>query len=364
MNLVNPYVFTVPALTFVSTWKTDNLSSGSSTATQVKLPLVSQGTYNFTVNWGDGNSNTIAVWNQAEVTHTYSIAGTYTITITGVCTGWKFNASLDRLKILSISTWGCLRFITSVISTQGSGHAFYNCANLKLDTVSDILVLSGVKNLNDFFRGCTAITTINRINEWDFSSVEKMSLTFAINSNFNQTLNLNTTSVNNLYGLFTNDVKFNSTLNLTTNNVIEFREFLNGASLFNQSLATLNTSSATGMYQMFRNASKFNQSLSHLVTNNVTTMYQMFSGATDFNQDIGMLNVSNVVNFSGFMGGKTPATFSAANLDAIYNGWSSRPVQPNIVIDFGTAKYTASGAEGRLILTSAPNNWVITDGGI
>ena len=48
-------VITSTAVTpFISTWKTDNTSYGSSTATQVKLPLISSGSYNFTVDWGDG----------------------------------------------------------------------------------------------------------------------------------------------------------------------------------------------------------------------------------------------------------------------------------------------------------------------
>lgn len=74
---------------FVSTWKTDNVSSGSSTATQVKLPLVSTGSYNFVVEWGDGTQNTITTWDQAQVTKTYAVAGTYQITIKGICKGWS-----------------------------------------------------------------------------------------------------------------------------------------------------------------------------------------------------------------------------------------------------------------------------------
>jgi len=64
------------------------------------------------------------------------------------------------------------------------------------------------------------------------------------------------------------------------------------------------------------------------------------------------------------MDGKTPATYSANNLDAIYTKWSLYSVQPNIMISFGTAKYTIAGSAGRLVLTSAPNNWNIGDGGI
>ena len=37
---------------FYSTWNTSNTSTGSSTATQIKLPLISTGTYNFVVDWG------------------------------------------------------------------------------------------------------------------------------------------------------------------------------------------------------------------------------------------------------------------------------------------------------------------------
>jgi len=86
----------------------------------------------------------------------------------------------------------------------------------------------------------------------------------------------------------------------------------------------------------------------------------------DFDQNIGAWNVSLVTNFSNFMAGKTAATFSTTNLDAIYNGWSALAggVKTPINITFGTAKRTAASTAGRAILTGAPNNWVITDGGI
>jgi hypothetical protein len=93
-------------------------------------------------------------------------------------------------------------------------------------------------------------------------------------------------------------------------------------------------------------------------------MSNMFFGAAAFNQNIGNWNVINVANFSNFMTSKTNLTFSATNLDAIYNGWSLLTLQPNLTINFGTAKYTSSGQSGRNILAGAPNNWNITDGGI
>jgi len=92
-------------------------------------------------------------------------------------------------------------------------------------------------------------------------------------------------------------------------------------------------------------------------------MRDMFNGATAFNQNIGSWNVENVSNFLSFMEGKTDATFSTTNLNAIYNGWSTQAVQPSLSISFGTAKYTAAATAGRLILTGTAL-WTITDGGL
>jgi len=92
-------------------------------------------------------------------------------------------------------------------------------------------------------------------------------------------------------------------------------------------------------------------------------MSQMFNGATAFNQNIGSWNVENVQDFADFMLGKTDATFSTTNLNAIYNGWSTQAVQSSLTIDFGTAKYTSAATAGRLILTGTAL-WTITDGGL
>ena len=125
-----------------------------------------------------------------------------------------------------------------------------------------------------------------------------------------------------------------------------------------------NLSIVTNMNNMFNSATNFNQNIGGWNVSNVTNMNGMFQNALSFNQNIGSWNVSNVTNFTNFMAFKTSANFSASNLDAIYNGWSSRPVKPNLSITFGTAKYTLVGQAGKNILLGAPNLWTITDGGI
>jgi len=85
---------------FVSYWDTSLTSSGSSSSTQIKLPLTSSGTYNFSVYWGDGSNNTITKYNDPAVTHSYSTSGVYTITISDTLIGWRFGNSGDRLKLM------------------------------------------------------------------------------------------------------------------------------------------------------------------------------------------------------------------------------------------------------------------------
>lgn len=64
---------------FQSTWKTDN--AGVSSSTQIELPLLSGGTYNFWIDWGDGSTTNVTSYSQR--THTYASAGTYTLRATG-----------------------------------------------------------------------------------------------------------------------------------------------------------------------------------------------------------------------------------------------------------------------------------------
>jgi surface protein len=101
----------------------------------------------------------------------------------------------------------------------------------------------------------------------------------------------------------------------------------------------------------------------------VTSLSGMFYGDINFNDTISGWNVSNVTNFIDFMTQKTYLDFSKQNYDALLNGWSSRPVKPNLTVNFGSTgngiRYTIAGQPGRNALTNpATNNWVITDGGL
>ena len=80
----------------VFTCKWDTTQAGSSNDTVV-LPLVSNGSYNFQVDWGDGTRETITAHNQAEKTHQYASTGIYEVRIIGGISGWYFRLSLIHI---------------------------------------------------------------------------------------------------------------------------------------------------------------------------------------------------------------------------------------------------------------------------
>ena len=132
------------------------------------LPLDSSSTINSTVDWGDSSSDTITSFDQAESTHTYATAGTYTIKMLGTVNGWAFNNAGDRLLIRDISRWG--------IFDWSKKSAFFGCAGLTVSALDRPLVTT-----DEFyaeFAGCTALTEVPSLGNWDVSSLTKIQYMF------------------------------------------------------------------------------------------------------------------------------------------------------------------------------------------
>jgi surface protein len=279
--------------TFISVWDTTKTSSSSSDSDQVELPLQSSGTYNFLVDWGDESNDTITIWNQAEVTHTYTSLGVYNITITGTIMGWQFDYGGDRLKILEIQQWGCLQL-------GNSGSYFYGCSNLNL-TATDDLNLMGTTNLFRAFRGCVNLGSNGNMNGWNVSSVTTMYQMFSNAESFNQPIsNWDVSSVTNMYEMFYRAHSFNQPIgNWDVSSVTNMVEMFIEASSFNQSIGNWDVSSVTSMSWMFGGTSSFNQPIGSWNVSSVTDMSYMFDGASTFNQPIGSWDVSSVTTMSG-----------------------------------------------------------------
>jgi hypothetical protein len=100
---------------------TINTSLGSGAS--FKLPLLAAGTYNFTVDWGDGNTSKITSWDDLDTTHIYNIDGIYSISIYGLCSHFSFNNSGDLDKLISLESFGS-------VGLTYIGYAFQNCVNV------------------------------------------------------------------------------------------------------------------------------------------------------------------------------------------------------------------------------------------
>ena len=288
---------------FITTWKTDNLSTGSSNNNQVKLPLESTGTYNFVVDWGDGTKDKITVYNQAEVTHTYSVIGTYTIKIYGDLIGWRFYDGGDKLKLLTIEKFGCLR----INETEGS---FFGCSNLVVNA-NDEFKISGIKRLSYLFRTCLAL---------------------------NQDIKMDTSLVERMYGMYYGCSSFNKVLNYNTSN-LNNAEYMFGATSYNQPI-NFNTENLQNWSRMFINNSAFNQDISNLSLKSATSMTLMLSGATAWSTE----------NYDLFLIG--------AHNQALSTGIQSS-------VSFGcSSKYTLGGAaEAARTYLQTTKGWTITDSG-
>ena len=304
----------------------------SSSATQYGLPTRASGTYDFVVDWGDGSTNTITTYNDANGLHTYGSSGTYTIKIKGVFSGiitaldtgtWNVGR-IDTLKILDIKSYGPLIIQDSL--------AFKDCTNLT-SSATDNLQFNTTDATSTF-----QDTNFNGVvDNWDVSNITNFS-DFFNGSQFNQDCNSwNVSQANSFNGFFE-------------------------STPFNKSLSNWDTSSTVGTSNMFGSNTAFNQDISMWNISKVTNIIGMFSGATAFDKSLASWDVTS---FSGsqllFFG--NGSGLSTANYDDTLIGWATQNVKTGVSINFGTSKYTAGGEAAAARATLVTKGWTITDGG-
>lgn len=400
---------------FITTWRI--IISNES----ITIPTIGGG-YNYTVNWGDGNTDSAVTGN---VTHTYTTAGDYQVVISGTFPRIFFNNSSDSDKIISIDQWGAQQW-------SSMERAFMGCSNLA-GQASDIPDLSNVTDMNHMFAGATSFNQY--IGNWNTSNVTDMSRMFLGASSFNQDIgNWNTEKVFDMYGMFWDASAFNQGIggwdtsrvqdmgamfsgassfnkdigNWNVSKVTFMAYMFSGATSFNQDIGNWNTGNVQYMHQMFTTAANFNQNIGKWNTGNVTIIWEMFSGATNFNQDIGNWNIENIDNMTGmfedaisfnqdisnwntskvkemssmFSGALTfnqnignwnvtslvqaagmfkDVTLSTSNYDALLIGWDNQTLKPNVTFSGGNSKYCA-GKDSRANMITG-DGWTITDAG-
>ncbi|WP_282043320.1 BspA family leucine-rich repeat surface protein [Winogradskyella flava] len=272
---------------FSAIWNTANTENNSTLDNQIEIPTNPALTYNYTVDWGDGNTDTNITGN---ITHTYATVGAYTINISGTFPQIYFNNTGDRFKIEEILSWGTTQWLSME-------NAFWGCRNLNFDAI-DSPDLSQVISLKNMFRDCTAFNGI--LNNWDTTTIIDISGMFADARIFNRPLdNWNVSSVTDMSETFFDARNFNEPLDSwNTSSVTDMTSMFNEAASFNQNIDNWSVNQVTTMFRMFANTSQYNSPLNSWNVANVTDMGEMFEDARVFNQPLNNWDVSNVTNMA------------------------------------------------------------------
>ncbi len=135
----------------LSTFKFQVVYSAPGTFT---LPILDGGAgyiQDFTVNWGDGTPDSVITsFDDPDAVHTYTGAGTYNVTMTGLCEWFQFNNDGDKIKITKLLAFtGDMGF---------KRLKFWGCSNL--NTLVPLGTKASLTTCEEMFEGCSSIVSI------------------------------------------------------------------------------------------------------------------------------------------------------------------------------------------------------------
>lgn len=377
---------------FITVWKTDaepvyggygQLVPATDDLTIV-LPLVEEGTYDFTVTWGDGATGVVTGADDPDREHVYAEPGEYVVSINGAIEGWHFAVTYggeqvtDGPKLLEIRQWGAFVFgdvegafsncanltvtaddLPDLSSTTTLASTFANCVALKQVPGMEAWNVSGVTDMRGMFFGAQAFD--QALSAWDVSNVTDMSFMFWGASVFDSDISSwNVSAVTTMNSMFESAESFDQDISeWDVSNVTDMRRMFTFASVFNQDISGWDVSSVTRMANMFALADAFNQDISGWDVSSVTSMEAMFQQALSFDQPLGTWQISSLLSApSMFSGG----VLSTANYDALLIGWAAQATNDGVTLGAGNTKYTSAAAAARGVLVD--RGWTIADGGL
>ena len=359
---------------FIIKVKTDN--TGTSNNDQFTLPGNSSYSYNFDVDWGDGSPvetiNSGSSW-----THTFTGGvGTYSVEITeNVAGGFPtiyFNNGGDRLKLLEIEQWGTNRWDTF-------NGAFFGCSNLTITATDEATAdTGGVTNFAYAWVNCSSLTSFPLI---DTSSGTNFYAAWYNCSSLTSFPLIGTSSGTNFaYAWFNCSSLTSFPLIDTSSGTNFFRAWYDCSSL--TSFPLIDMSSGTNFRGAWYNCSSLT-SFPLIDTSSGTDFYQAWydcSSLTSFplidmssgtNFSYAWYNCSSLTSFptldfrSMSNGANTflSVTLDTASYDAILEKSFLNNTNNGVTFHGGNSTYFKRGKKQRDILTAAPRNWTITDGG-
>ena len=393
---------------FISTWDT-RLNLFGINDRKVILPLRSNGTYDFYVDWGDGTPEQhVNNYNSSNGAHTYTTPGIYTVTITGTLSGWTYNTTTTgpnggyrselnptklqhyALKLRSIHDWECLQFVPNARYHFVFSNFMTGIPTTVFNGSSAYGAFSSTTGLADAFNN-------NVATGWDTSSLTDItSMLSMVGYNTSTDFDVSNWDVSNVTGMAScfynmkgwNNGGSSSISGWDTSSVMDMSYVFSSCDSFNQDIGNWDVGNVTNMDGSFYNATNFNNggssSISGWDTSNVELMRYIFRGSS-FDQPVGYWDtsklqrideafrfrnysydfanwvVTGLISATNFLG--TPSRgMSTANYDATLIGWGAQSVQNGVNIYFGNSKYSFGAAySARQSLIN--QGWTITDGG-
>jgi surface protein len=287
------YSSTPPINPFITTWQTNTLTS-------VIIPLSGSG-YDFTIDWGDGTTETKTGNLGRSITHLYATVGIKTVTITpNTVTGFP---------IFYMNDLGNCNTFLKTIAQWGGGQwssmqrAFYGATTMDV-TATDTPNLSNVTDFLYMFLNCSALTNANgSMANWTFITDPtkniNMSTMFQSATLFNQNISAwNMTRVTNTSAMFYAASAFNQDISSWDVSNVTNMSNMFYSTKFNQNINAWNVANVIDMSSMFAVTTAFNQPLNAWNVSKVANMTSMFQSSQLFNQNIGSWNVSAVTNMT------------------------------------------------------------------
>jgi uncharacterized protein YjbI with pentapeptide repeats len=269
---------------------------------------------------------------------------------------------------------------------------FRNCPKLKTVDISGINT-TDIISMDAMCLGCSTLTDMS-IQDVDVSSLTSMKNIFEGCSNLSNIslVNLDLSGVTSLYRVFygCNALDKLDLSGTDLSNITETDYMYSGANNITSIIMNGTTlPSATGIgndltihqskmtYCDISNVNVPGKSLSYMfdgcgellsvdmsnISDSIEYMRGTFRNCQKLKTvDISGINTTDIISMDDILDNVVLNTDSYS--DMLIEFANQPVIQPNISLGDGGSKYNSSGETARNTLTSAPNNWVITDGGL
>lgn len=295
----------------------------------------SNNTFDFVVDWGDGSTDHITSASDPLREHTYATAGYHQLRIAGVFPNITMKNEPTAVVVRSVEQLGDVGWTSFKDAFNGcTGMTSFAAGTCDTSAVTDFSVMFGA---------CSALTAI------DLSGMDTSAAVY-LGSMFTGCISL-----------VTLDLSMLDTSNVTSASSM----FVSCEVLESVDTTGWNTSKMHTFYRMFRKCYALQTiDLSHWDTSKATTFNSMFQSANALTDIVGIENWNvEGINTTAGLGAFVQASFllPLARYNTLLTNWGAQTLFPDVVASLGSSQYTDQAA--RDVLTNAPNNWVITDGG-